>query len=771
MQLTGFLLGAPASPPASFGLRAPRRQRCRRSRSIVLFSCLALAPHSFAGFTNTSPMTTPRVLHTATLLPNGKVLVAGGAITNRPFLPTATAELYNRSSGTWTATPPMSAARINHTATLLPDGNVLVTGGRGDKNALSSTELYNPTTGTWRNAASMNAPRNLATATLLPNGKVLVIGGDSGGTIELYNPATDTWTPAGAMKSPRQGHTTTLLSDGRVFVVGGFAGMGMVQFNGVELFYNPSNGVWSAAGPLNYGRRGYTATFLPDGKVLVVGGGQPRPSLATAELFDPATARWSLLVNHLKAARQFHTATLLRDGTLLVAGGYEHTNASPTWISRAELLDPASGKWIDAGNLHAPRYNHTATLLPDGQVVLAGGWGTNGVLASVELYVPADAASQTNPLAAIQYAHIPTLPPGKFPQREQTAAEALLSNATYQASALGSSVRDKLEQMHANATEPKYKGQPLSYWLADVQVFSSAWPTPLKPEAKTAVAQIGTNAIPFLLDRMGSSSSMFDDSGAIQAFAILGPAARSAIPALARMATNQPAGLLQSQEYDQSHVTLFGQSALMALGGIGPDALPALLTILTNAIAPGTRLGAIQAIAGMGTNAAAAVPTVLRYVEDKNDMVASQAVNALGAIGPGDPAALAALEKTALGPRQPLQSNALEALRNFGDQATPALIRALGETNRGSGYPAIAFHMLAFSTPTALTNAEVIRIAAEALQSSDPDRREWSAYVLRAIGQQASGTKPDFMMPISRQDLRFEDATNVLRRLAPELLP
>jgi HEAT repeat protein len=216
---------------------------------------------------------------------------------------------------------------------------------------------------------------------------------------------------------------------------------------------------------------------------------------------------------------------------------------------------------------------------------------------------------------------------------------------------------------------------------------------------------------------------------------------------------------------------MLGYGPLMALGGIGPDALPALLSILTNAIASGTRLGAIQAIAGMGTNAAAAVPTVLRYVDDKNDMVASQAVSALGAIGPGNLAALEALEETALGPRQALQSNALEGLRSFGDQATPALIQAIGETNRGSGYTFIAFHMLAYSTPNALTNAQVIRIAAEALQSSDADRREWSAYVLRAIGQQASGTKPDFMMPISRQDFRFEDATNVLRRLAPELLP
>jgi HEAT repeat protein len=190
--------------------------------------------------------------------------------------------------------------------------------------------------------------------------------------------------------------------------------------------------------------------------------------------------------------------------------------------------------------------------------------------------------------------------------------------------------------------------------------------------------------------------------------------------------------------------------------------------ILTNAIAPGTRLGAIDALSGMGTSAAL-VPILLRYLDDENDMVASAAVRALGAAGPGDPIALRSLEKIALGSRLVLRGNALEALSHFGEQAVPTLIRALGETNN-SGYIYIAFHMLAFGAPTAITNSEVVAIAAGALRSPDAERREWAAYALRAIGQRASGVKPDFMMPISRQDMRFEDATNVLRRLAPQLL-
>jgi len=216
------------------------------------------------------------------------------------------------------------------------------------------------------------------------------------------------------------------------------------------------------------------------------------------------------------------------------------------------------------------------------------------------------------------------------------------------------------------------------------------------------------------------------------------------------------------------HVGIGGDEGLHHLGGIGPDAMPALLDILTNAIAPGTKHGAICALAGMGTNARLAVPILLQYVDDENDMVTSCAVGALGAVGAGDPAALTVLEHVAQGPNVSLRGTALEALSHFGDQAVPVLSHALGDTNNGTAY--IAFHMLAWNVPKAIANSNVLAIAAARLQSQDDGWREWAAYVLRAVGQQASGAKPDFMMPISRQHLKFEDATNELRRLAPQLL-
>ncbi len=453
-----------------------------------------------------------------------------------------------------------------------------------------------------------------------------------------------------------------------------------------------------------------------------------------------------------------------------MAGGYENTNASAVLITSAELLDPASGQFIEEDNLVTPRYLNTANLLQDGRVLLAGGWGTNSVLASTELYVPPRGDSGTNgrPDARL-YARIPTLPLGKPAPKEQTAMGRVLSNANDEVSMLKWRLKDKLEEARASATEPGYNGHPLSHWIRDVQWESSIMPQPLRPEAAAAVAHIGTNAIPFLLKWMAASSnSSFFDSGTIQAFRILGRDARSAIPELTRLATNQPESVLRAHAHEQRYVTSFGAGPLMALGGIGSDAMPALVIILTNAIAPGTRLGAIDALNEMGTNAAPAVPILLRYVDDENDMVASAAVRALGSAGPGDPAALASLEKIAQGSRFALRYSALEALSHIGEQAVPALVRVLGETNNTGNLT--AFNMLAFSVPTAITNSKVVSIAAEALRSPDADRREWAAYALRAIGQQASGVKPDFMMPISRQDVRFEDATNVLRRLAPELL-
>ena len=725
---------------------------------------------TFAGsFTNAKPMLAPRVLHTATLLQDGQVLVAGGMTTNRTLQPTAAAELYDPLSDNWTTTAPMASVRRAHTATLLPNAKVLVIGGNTGSAALSSAELYDPASGTWTNIAAMKIDRAFHAAILLRDGRVLVTGGRSGGnqgmttperTAELYDPTLETWTPTGSMKQPRMGHTATLLPDGRVIVTGDSSMMGLM---GSAEIYAPSNGAWSAVGPLCNPSWGHTATLLPSGQVLVVGGGQPRPSLATAELFDAVTERWSVLVGQLHAARQAHTATLLADGNLLVTGGYELTNTVAVRVFSAELLDPVQGSWREVGSLTAARFSHTGTLLTNGNVLLVGGWGTNGVLASAELYVPPEPTGATNRRLHTLYSALPTLPPGAPPPKDPTRGEILLSNVNYQVSAFAWSVRTQMEEAHARATQPTYLGRSLSYWVSDVEILSSRWPTPLKDEAKAAIAHIGTNAIPFLVKWMEGNGD-----GLIEAFQILGPRARSAIPDLVRLVTNQTPQVSSAALQAQRPLTVPAHGPLMALGAIGPDALPALLNILTNSIVPGVRFGAVGALAQMGTNAAPAIPALLKYLDDENEMVVTAAVAALGTSGSGNHDVLAVLERVSQGPQLALRSTALDALENFGQQAVPAFVRALGDTNYGIA--SVAFHKLAFQSPEAITNSNVLAIAAARLQTQDAEWQEWAARLLRAIGQQANGQKPDFMVPISRRDSMLEDATNVLRRLAPSLL-
>jgi hypothetical protein len=213
-------------------------------------------------------------LHTATLLANGKVLVAGGY--GAPNI----AELYDPATGIWSVTGSLHEGRLEHTATLLTNGKVLVAGGNS---VVASAELYDPATGRWTFTGSLNHGRFEHTATLLANGKVLVAGGIDNAdyrSAELYDPTTGTWTLTGSLTNARiGGHTETLLNDGKVLV----AGLG----DPVEL-YDPATGTWSFTGDLNRGRSSFTATLLTNGELLVAGGypGLFNP-LDSAELYEP----------------------------------------------------------------------------------------------------------------------------------------------------------------------------------------------------------------------------------------------------------------------------------------------------------------------------------------------------------------------------------------------------------------------------------------------------------------------------------------------------
>jgi len=367
----------------------------------VMLAAVPAAAAASGTFTATGSMHAAHTQGRATPLPDGQVLITransgGGA----PALPSP--ELYNPATGTWAVTGQMNTPRIDATATLLPNGQVLVAGGSGGgSNALASAELYNPATGTWSVTGSMRKGRSGlngagASATLLPDGQVLIAGGEDANfnllsSAELYNPATGKFTPTGSMTTGRVGQSATLLNNGQVLIAGGGG-------TATEL-YNPATGKFTPTGSMHSAHGDNVGTLLPGGDVLVTGKAQ-----TFAELYDPATGQWSNASAGLPAClsnqecRQFSTATLLPTGNVLLAGGLVGLISNPQTTATAMLYHPGTGTWTSTGSMTTGRENQTATLLQDGQVLMAGGTlfdhpsvGHPGVLqflASAELYTP-----------------------------------------------------------------------------------------------------------------------------------------------------------------------------------------------------------------------------------------------------------------------------------------------------------------------------------------------------------------------------------------------
>lgn len=381
----------------------------------------------------TGNMTMGRYLHTQTLLKNGKVLVSGGGVfAGLVYSVSATAEIYDPTSRSFTSTGSMIVARAYSSATLLGNGKVLIAGGTSSApngspslGALASAELYDPTSGTFSSTGSMTAARMFPIATLLSNSTVLITGGvDSNGNIlssaEIYNPGTGTFTATASMSTSRYTQTATLLANGKVLVAAGQtinAGQ-VIDLNSAEL-YDPSNRTFTPTGSLVMGRETPVAQLLNNGNVLIAGGyQQPLGILMEAEVYDPVKGTFNPTGN-MGTPRNLFSSALLGDGTVLVVGGVDGSTIQQS----AEIYNPATNKFTATWMMSTPRVWTVTTALSDGSNLVAGGNGIQGVgdsLYSAEVYPSPTAAAiavpaefiVNNPVPLISSLSLSTAPSG-----------------------------------------------------------------------------------------------------------------------------------------------------------------------------------------------------------------------------------------------------------------------------------------------------------------------------------------------------------------------
>jgi N-acetylneuraminic acid mutarotase len=293
----------------------------------------------------TALMTVPRVNHAATLLSNSRVLITGG-LTGVAASVLNLAEVFDSSTQAFTRlTATMVTARYWHTATLLPNGQVLITGGNGVNSAFNTAELYDPVANTFTAlTATMTTNRAGHSATLLPNGKVLITGGADSyavalfNTAEIYDPVAQTFTALTVtMTTPRAGHSATLLPNGTVIISGG-AGPGGNDLTSAELYDPVANTFTALTATLTTGRTEHAAAPLSGGEVLVTGGEGNGNLLDSTEEYDPVAQRFTALAATMTTPRVGHTATTLSDGQVLLTGGY--VDSSRGAAETAELYTP-----------------------------------------------------------------------------------------------------------------------------------------------------------------------------------------------------------------------------------------------------------------------------------------------------------------------------------------------------------------------------------------------------------------------------------------------
>ena len=381
-----------------------------RVRSLVLsLLLLGVGSHtsmvmaqSAGTFAATGNMTAPRLRHTATLLPDGKVLIAGGdtaCYTGLLYcLRPDHAELYDPAAGTFTATGSMTTTYVTG-AVLLPNGKVLIAGYLpGVTQTTASLELYDPSTGNFTIAGKPATLTAVDSASLLNDGSVLLIGRAGtpppGVHAELYDPVSETFSPIANW--PRQDNYLypVVLAGGEVLLAP------YDSLSGCEI-YDPVTGTFNLTGALGDFLGVPHRTLLLNGSALFTGGSDWLGNTNRAKLYDPAAGIFASN-GSMSTPREDHSSTLLPDGTVLVAGGAGQSGNGYPPLASAEIYDPATSGFSTTGSLASARIAHTATLLNNGQVLITGGTAFTGGgqplptgtpingMSSAELYTPAE---------------------------------------------------------------------------------------------------------------------------------------------------------------------------------------------------------------------------------------------------------------------------------------------------------------------------------------------------------------------------------------------
>jgi len=333
---------------------------------------LACATFAAQAQTTTGAMTAPRMFHQASTLPDGRVMLTGGAARPGAALYAST-EIYDPATGQFIPSAPMLTARGNHAAVTLQDGRILVAGGQTPTGTFTNTaEIYDPATGQWTATGNMHATRFRTLARLLPDGRVMVMGKDgysSGAYADIYDPATNTFSKTGNYVDNTAWHGLLVLADGRVMKVGGQSGTATgpdAPYSTRAEIWDPATNQWSATGPMATGRSDIQPVLLPDGKVLVAGG-RHSMSLRSTEIYDPATGTFAPGAS-LPTEFEAITSTVLGNGDVVYTAAYNR---------QLMRYSAAGGTWNMTGPQRTSVREHTASRLPDGNVLLTGGAALN----------------------------------------------------------------------------------------------------------------------------------------------------------------------------------------------------------------------------------------------------------------------------------------------------------------------------------------------------------------------------------------------------------